>query len=189
RRALDAGATPADLATGAAALRGAETLSAAGRTSVAMVGLATAASLWAEAERATRARAARDTALPRGEPPPAALPAAAPPAADARSQIDRVIAEYARALESLDLGQVRRVHPGLTAEQQQGWRDFFNSVRRLRATLTVTAANVAGARAEVTVTGVYEYENAATGRTERRPATFAATLVNESGGWRLSAIR
>ncbi|HEY6210191.1 MAG TPA: hypothetical protein VIW28_14100, partial [Gemmatimonadales bacterium] len=185
------GASPADMAKGDTAFRGAESLAAHGQVSEAMVRLATAASLWTEAERQERSRAAGDAAR---EPPvkqrlPPPPPAAAHPPADPRAQIESVIGDYARALESLDLAQVRRVYPGLTAEQQRGWKQFFESVRRLKASLTVTAVNVASGTAEATVSGVYDYENATTGRAERRPVTFRAILVEEPGGWRLSVIR
>lgn len=179
RRALETGATPAELARGDTVLRGAESLAAAGRLSEAMVQFVTATSLWSEAERVARARPARDTT-------PAAV---APVPADPRGPIEQVIAEYARALESRDLGRVRRAYPGLTPAQQQGWEDFFRAVRNLKANLTVTTINVASGSADVVVTGVYEYENATTGRAERRPVTFRATLVSEPAGWRLSAIR
>jgi serine/threonine protein kinase len=183
QRALGAGATPADLARGDTVLRGAEALAAAGRLSEAMVQFVTATSVWTEVERLSRARAEapRDAAPPVGARPP--------PPADPRGPIELVIAEYARALESLELGQVRRAYPGLTAAQQQGWQDLFKSVRRLKASLTITMLNVAGGTAEASVSGVYEFENATTGRTERRPAMFRATLVADSAGWRLSTIR
>ena len=182
RRALEAGASPADMAKGDTAFKGAESLAAHGQVSEAMVQLATAASLWAEAERHARSRAVADAAH---EP---ALEQAHP-APDPRAQIESVIGDYARALESLDLAQVRRVYPGLTAAQQRGWKQFFESVRRLKAGLTVAAVNVTGGTAEAIVSGVYDYENATTGRAERRPVTFRAILVAEPGGWRLSVIR
>ncbi|HEV8264015.1 MAG TPA: serine/threonine-protein kinase [Gemmatimonadales bacterium] len=183
QRAVGAGATPAELARGDTVLRGAESLAAAGRLSEAMVQFVTATSLWSEGERLSRARAARDAA----PPPPVGAPPPAP--VDPRPAIESVIAEYARALESRDLSQVRRAYPGLTAAQQQGWQDLFRSVRRLKASLTVTTLNATGATAEATVSGVYEFEYSTTGRTERRPAAFRATLVADSAGWRLSAIR
>ena len=77
----------------------------------------------------------------------------------------------------------------LTPAQQQGWKGFFESIRRLKTGLKVTAVNVAGGTAEAIVSGVYDYENVATGRAERRPVTFRAILVAEPGGWRLSVIR
>ena len=187
-RAIEAGATPADLARGDTALRGAESLAAQSRLPEAMVQLATAASLWAEAERQARARAARDTQPARAVEQPAA-PAVTPGRVDPRPDIQKVIDDYARALESRDVGQVRRAYPGLTPAQQQSWHDFFQSVRNLKAGLTVTAVHLSGLTAEAIVGGVYEYDNATTGRAERRPVTFRAILVVDEGGWRLTTIR
>jgi len=187
-RAIDAGATPAELARADTVFKGAESLSAQSRLPEAMVQLATAASLWAEAERQSRARAARDTQARRAAEPPAA-PAVTPTPIDPRPDIQKVIDDYARALESRDVGQVRRAYPGLTPAQQQSWQDFFQSVRNLKASLTVTAVHLAGVTAEAIVSGVYEYDNATTGRAERRPVTFRAILVVDPGGWRLTTIR
>src|SRR5881296_4281135 len=61
QRAALAGATPADLSDGHAAFASAESLASARRVSEAMMQFATAASLWADAERALRLRGARDT--------------------------------------------------------------------------------------------------------------------------------
>src|SRR5437899_6046474 len=129
RRALDAGATPAELANGDTAFKGAESLALQGRVSDAMMQLTTAASLWADAERLSRSRAVRDTPRQRAAEPPAA-PAPAPLPVDPRPQIEQAIADYARALESRDLSEVRRAYPGLTPAQQQGWKDLFQSARR-----------------------------------------------------------
>src|SRR3989454_870873 len=188
RHALDAGATPAELAKGDTAFKGAESLATQGRVSDAMMQLTTAASLWADAERSSRSRAVRDTPRQRAvEPPAARAPAAGP--VDPRPQIEQAIADYARALESRDLSEVRRAYPGLTSAQQQGWKDLFQSARTLKASLTVTAVKGVGATAPTNVSGVYEYENARTGRTEHLPVTFRAILVAEQGGWRLATVR
>jgi serine/threonine protein kinase len=187
RRALEAGATPADMAKGDTVFKGAESLAAQGRLSEAVVQLATAGSLWAEAERASGSRAVRDT-VPRPAETPVQPPVVHAPA-DPRPDIEKVIADYGRALESLDVREVRRAYPGLTAAQQQGWSEFFESVRKLKASLTVTTLKVDGVTAEATVSGLYEYENATTGRAERRPVTFRAVLVADSTGWRLTSIR
>ncbi len=187
-RAIDAGATPAELARADTVFKGAELLSAQSRLPEAMVQLATAASLWAEVERQSRARAARDTQARRAAEPLTA-PAATPAPVDPRPDIQKVIDDYARALESRDVGQVRRAYPGLTSPQQQSWQDFFQSVRNLKAGLTVTAVRLSGLTAETVVSGVYEYDNATTGRAERRPVTFRAILLVDSSGWRLTTIR
>ena len=145
-----------------------------------MVQLATATSVWTDAERQARARAAaRDTVRP---------VAVAPPPPDPRAQIEATIAAYARALESRDASQVRRAYPGLSLRQQHVWEDFFKAVRNLKANLSVTTVDVKGATAEAVVNGVYEFDNATTARFERRPVTFRASFVSDSAGWRLSAI-
>jgi serine/threonine protein kinase len=187
-RAIDAGATPADLARGDSAFKEAESLAAQNRFPETMVQLATAASLWADAERQSRARTARDSQQRRAAEPPVA-PAVTPAPVDPRPDIQKVIDDYARALESRDLNQVRHAYPGLTAAQQQSWQDFFQSTRNLKAGLTVSAVHLSGLTAEAIVSGVYEYDNASTGRSERRAVTFRAVLVVDSAGWRLTAIR
>lgn len=188
-RAIDAGARPADLARGDTVLKGAESLAAQGRRAEAMVQLATAASLWAEAERQARSRPAPDTTPVRAAPPPPPAAPTAPAARDPRPDIQRVIDDYARALESRDVDHVRQAYPGLSPTQQQSWQRFFESVRNLKAALTVTAVRVSGVGAEAIVNGVYEYDNASTGRAERRPVTFRATLAVDTTGWHLTTIR
>src|SRR5207247_10439028 len=130
-RGRGAGATPAELATGDAALGAAESLAAQGRVSVAMDRLFAAASLWTEAERAARNRAARDT-VPRTPAEPPARPPAAQPAADPRVEIKAVIADYGRALESRHLNEVPRAYPGLTSAGPATVRTFFQSDPQLK---------------------------------------------------------
>src|SRR5437773_2084907 len=198
QRAALAGASAADLSGGQAAFASAESLTRARRVSEAMMQFATAASLWTDAERAARARGARDSeprrvaASPPPPPPPAPAPqpaAPAPVAADPRPDIEKVIADYARALESRDIDQVRHAYPGLTGAQQGSWQTFFDRVRNLKANLGVANLNITGASADATVSGVYEYDNASTGRAERRPVTFRVTLARDANGWRITAIR
>jgi hypothetical protein len=197
QRATVAGASPADLSGGHAAFASAESLASARRVSEAMMQFATAASLWADAERGARSRGARDTEprrvaeAPPPAPPPAPVPqpVAPPTAADPRPDIQKVIAEYAAALESRDIEQVRHAYPGMTAAQQGSWQTFFDRVRNLKATLGIAGLNVTGASADATISGVYEYDNASTGRAERRPVTFRATLARDGNGWRITAIR
>src|SRR5207244_4301859 len=84
---------------------------------------------------------------------------------------------------------LRHKYPGMTAAQQGSWQTFFDRVRNLKATLGIASLNVVagGASADATVSGVYEYDNASTGRAERRPATFRATLAHDANGWRSTA--
>jgi hypothetical protein len=159
--------------------KGAESLAARGQAPDAMVQLAIAASLWAETERVARTRPAE---------PPAPPPVAHPPA-DPRVEIKALIGDYARALESRDLAEIRRVYPGLTSAEQATFTQFFESATDLKAGLTINRLIIAGGTADAFVSGVYEYRDTRTGRTRRDTTTFRATLVQDSTGWRLTAIR
>ena len=187
-QALSAGASPTSLTPGDSVFRAAESLTAQGRVSDAVARFSTATALWAMAEQTARARAAAESAPQRGEAPPAAPPPAARPAND-RPLIERVIADYAHAIESQDVAALRRAYPGLTAAQERAWQQFFRSVRNLRASLAVAQLDVAGDTAEATLSGIYEYENASTGQAVRTPVTSRAMLTRNGGGWRLSSIR
>src|SRR5881394_940071 len=181
-RALVAGATPVDLARGDSVFKGAESLATRGQASDAMVQLATAASLWAEAERVSRSR-------PPVAIPPAAPPPVARPPADPRVEIKALIGDYARALESRDLAEIRRVYPGLTSAEQAAFAQFLESVSDLKAGLTIDRLIIAGSSADALVSGVYEYRDTRTGRGRRDTTSFRATLVQDSTGWHLTAIR
>src|SRR5437667_5240022 len=185
RRALEAGATPTDFAKGDTVMKAAAALAAAGRSAEAVGQPAMAAALW-EAERASRTRAVRDTVRERPAAPPAAPPVAHPPA-DPRAEIKALLADYARALESRDVNEVRRVYPGLTAVEQETFRQFFQSVPELKAALTINRLVVAGSSADAIVNGVYEYVEPKTRRSKRDTTTFRATLVQDSTGSHLSS--
>jgi len=122
-------------------------------------------------------------------PPTTAAPnVGAPPARENVSeQVAAVIAAYARALESLDLAELRRVYPSMSAQQRTAFGDFFRSIRTLKATLSVANLQVDGASAEAQVTGAFDYVTTS-GSSEHRDVRFTATLHRERGAWSLSAV-
>ena len=120
-----------------------------------------------------------------------AAPAEAPPAAPApptASEVAPVLEAYARAIESRDVSAIRRVYPGLTADQQRGFEQFFESARKINVTFRVASVDGTPSTADVRVTGRYEYENSA-GRAERQPVAFAAAVRKDGSSWRLVAVR
>ena len=132
-------------------------------------------------------------------PPPRPLPlpmprAAAPvrppsPPPDPRPEIQAVVAAFASAVESRDVTNIRRVYPGMTLVQQRGWDQFFETVRDVKAQLSVAQLDVANGAADAHVTGTYGYRNSSTGRTEVQPVSFRAMLRREPGGWRIIQVR
>ena len=122
---------------------------------------------------------------------PAAQPAAPTmpvPATNPREDLERLVGAYARAIESRSVTEIRRVYPGLTASQQQGWEQFFQSVRSLRARLAITRLDLGDQAADLSVSGSYDYDGSG-GRTEHQAVTFRATAVNEGGTWTLRTVR
>jgi hypothetical protein len=95
---------------------------------------------------------------------------------------------YARAIESRDIAAIRRVYPGLTAEQERGFEQFFQAARKINVTFRVANVESTAAAADARLNGTYEYESSS-GKIERQPVSFAASLRREGGEWRLVSLR
>jgi hypothetical protein len=126
---------------------------------------------------------------PAPAPTPSAAPAPPPRPADAGAEIRGIVADYARAIESKSLSELRRVYPGMTDPQARGWEQFFQLVRDVKAQLSVAKLDVSGAVATARITGAYNYLNTSTGRAENQPVAFQAVLKNESGRWRIIEVK
>jgi serine/threonine-protein kinase len=130
--------------------------------------------------------------VPPSVSPPAQTPADSPAAAPATAtaaDVAPVLEAYARAIESRDVSAIRRVYPGLTADQQRGFEQFFESARKLDVTFRIANVDGTASTAEARVSGSYAYESSS-GRAERQPVSFVATLRREgAGAWRLVSMR
>jgi serine/threonine protein kinase len=125
----------------------------------------------------------QETTPPKPEPSPAT--SAAPTAADVAPAVEAL----ARAIESKDIGAIRRVYPGLTGDQQRRFEQFFQAARTINASFSVVNVTPSGAAtADAQLVGAYEYVTEA-GKTERQPVRFAITLGHDSGRWRLTSMR
>jgi len=120
---------------------------------------------------------------------PTEAPVAAPPPGPATAaDVAPVFESYARAIEARDVSAIRRVYPGLTAEQQRGFEQFFESARKLNVTFRVASVDGSATSAEAHVNGTYQYESSQ-GRVERQPVSFVATLRRDGSSWRLVSLR
>ena len=117
-------------------------------------------------------------------PPPTTAPA---PRENVAEQVNAAIAAYARALESLDVAQLRRAYPAISADQRKAFEDFFRSIRSLKAALSVGNLQIDGASAEAQVTGSFDYVTT-NGSDEHRPVSFVATFHRDRGSWTLAAV-
>jgi serine/threonine-protein kinase len=118
-----------------------------------------------------------------------AAPVTAPPTdppEDPQPAIEAVLESYRRAIESRDLSQLRRAYPGMTAEQERAFRNFFANVSQLVARLTIVELQISGDTARAQVEATYEFR---TSRTETQDFAFVATLERGRTGWQLVEVR
>jgi serine/threonine protein kinase len=115
---------------------------------------------------------------------------AAPPAVVAATVADLApaVEAYARAIESRDIGAIRRVNPGLTSDQQRNFEAFFQNARSVNVTFRITNLESSGASADARLVGSFDYVNAEN-REQRLPVTLAATFHREGNAWRLASAR
>jgi hypothetical protein len=116
-------------------------------------------------------------------------PPVAQPAPDPQPEIRAVLADYASAVESQNVTNIRRVYPGMTAVQQRNWEQFFETVRDVKAHLSVASLDVSNGTAEAQMTGTYTYLNSSTRLSEQQPTAFHVSLRLERGAWRISQVR
>ena len=118
----------------------------------------------------------------------APAPVAPAPSPATREDLAPIVESYARAIESKDIGAIRRVYPGLTADQARNWGQFFQAARTINVTLRIASLDGGTSSADARLVGTYEYVNSEN-RTERQPESVTATFHREGGSWRLVAVR
>jgi hypothetical protein len=127
-------------------------------------------------------------AKPAAQPPPQESTPAAP-ALPTAADIAPAVEAFARAIESKDIGAIRRVYPGLTSDQQRRFEQFFEGARTINASFKVASMSASGpSTADAHLVGVYEFVTVA-GKTERQPVSLAATLTQDGRTWRLTSLR
>ncbi|HEX9248143.1 MAG TPA: hypothetical protein VF856_01520, partial [Gemmatimonadaceae bacterium] len=127
------------------------------------------------------------TAAPVVTPPKQETAPPTPPAPTA-ADVAPVVEAYARAIESRDIGAIRRVNPGLTSDQQRNFEAFFQNARNVNVTFRITNLESSGASADARLVGSFDYVNTEN-REQRLPVSLAATLRREGNAWRLVSVR
>lgn len=198
RRAVEAGATTGPLAAADQHLTRGAQLVRKGQRDAAMREFAQASSMFADAEGAARVAAATTASVSaiRDRPKAPVVVATAPPpvqappqpAANPSAEIAALIAQYARAIESRDVGELKRAYPAMSASQSSAFEEFFKSVRSLRATFAVSSLQVDGATADAKLNGTYDFVTS-NGRSEHQPLTLQASLRKDGGNWRIVSIK
>jgi serine/threonine-protein kinase len=128
-------------------------------------------------------------ALPNAPTPAVAAPVVpAAPAAPDPAGIADVVRSYARAIASRDIGAVRQAYPGLTAEQERNFGQFFDATRSLRVDFSVADVEASGSTAEAQLAGTYDFVTTG-GKSQKQPVSFHASLRHDGTRWRLTSVR
>jgi hypothetical protein len=193
QRAVTAGAQVAQLAPGDSVRRMADSLAVQGRKAEAAVLLTSAAGIWDKAERGIRAPTDRNLAGPvrtPSAPPAESRPTASatrPPATPAVSDSQAIVAYYGeleRAIQSRQLGEVKRLLPNMTTNEERTWRGIFedDAVDDIKASYAVL--NVSR-RESVTYARVrYTQTVTKRGRPQDKSRLLLVTLTQGPQGWR-----
>lgn len=102
-----------------------------------------------------------------------------------RRDIEMALESFARAVESHDLGAVRRAYPGMTEDEAQAYAKLLPTVDRLTMTIDGPLEAV-GTRRVATGRAHYRY---GTPRTFEQTFEYRAELDHVSGRWQLMSIR
>ena len=113
---------------------------------------------------------------------PAPSPVAPPPAeADDEAAIQRVVAAYARAIESKDLSLFRSIKPNLGAEEERRIQQGFRAVTSQKVNITITSIDRRGDRAILQLRRQDIIE--AGGRRQSPESRQTMTLAKSNGNW------
>jgi hypothetical protein len=189
QRALSTGATPLQLAAGDSVRQIADSLALLDRKAEAAVLLTSAAALWEKSERSTRpgpAPAPRGPAAGAGasvakQTTPSVL---SQPAQSDSLAVTEYYNELARAIESRQLGEVKRLLPNLSPNDERNWRNLFadrdvDSIGvRYEVQIVTRRESTSYARIQ------YSQNVVKKGRSQTRARTLMATLTLGPQGWR-----
>jgi serine/threonine-protein kinase len=147
----------------------------------------------ARREETTASRSRAPVTPPLVAPPPASPTSGSASVLEPRpiplgTAIAAVVSDYARAIGSRDLAAIRALYPAISAEQQRGFQQFFQSVRSLTATLTPSDPTGNDTLATSRVTGRYEYVDAG-GKPQVQTVGFLATFRRVGTVWRIVSVR
>jgi serine/threonine protein kinase len=123
-------------------------------------------------------------------PPPnnrGAAPPQAPSAENDEAAVRRVVASYARAIESKDVALFRTVKPNLSGEEERRLQEGFRAVASQQVRLTPTSVDVRGQ--EATVIAQRRDIIDAGGRRQTVESRQTFRLARTSSGWVITDIR
>jgi hypothetical protein len=130
----------------------------------------------------TAAASVEEVGIAAGVAPPSPQPA------NVRAAIEVLLADLARAVASERVANLKVLSPGMTAQDQRAWLEFFRAARRLTAEYTIQDFEPRGAAARAQVRAVYKYVEAANGPPQELRQRLAMRFTRTPVGWRIAGM-
>jgi hypothetical protein len=111
------------------------------------------------------------------------------PPPDPAPRIRALFEQYAAAVETRNVANIRQAYPGLLPEQAREWERFFSAVDEIDVELQLTRLDVHGETGEASLSGVYAFQDPGTRRPRRDSVNVVATLRRDARGWRIESLR
>jgi serine/threonine-protein kinase len=145
----------------------------------------------------TSADTAASRPAARLDAPPVTAPTTAPPKSEAelRSEIQSVLAVYARAIQERDTSFIRRVFPNAGNELMTRWQTTFDDARGPIAMnsgaveILDTPRDVVGSQVTVRARYSARFSSKAARSDQSFPVSFTAVVQRDAGVWHIIAIR
>jgi hypothetical protein len=115
-----------------------------------------------------------------------APPPAAQPSEDDDAAIRRIVASYARAIETKDLGLFRSLKPNMSGAEQRRIEDGFRAVSTQQVTISILSIDRRDQRARVRLRRRDTID--ANGREQTTESQQTMTLIRTSAGWVIGEI-
>jgi len=129
--------------------------------------------------------------------PPVTASTSPPPKSEAelRSEIQSVLAVYARAIQERDTSVIRRVFPNAGSELMTRWQTTFDDARSPIAMnggaveILDTPRDVVGSQVQVRAKYSARFSSKAARSDQSFPVSFVAVVQRDAGAWHIVAIR
>jgi hypothetical protein len=110
-------------------------------------------------------------------------PAAIAPELSPAEIVEATLSELRAAIEAEDITALRRVWPGLSAQQLSTFESSFDLMRDLKVGFEVQSTDASSGRIHVSVQTTYEFRNEGSRRRETRTFSQVLELAERNGRW------
>ena len=111
-----------------------------------------------------------------------------PQPADPRGAITQLLSDFARAIESRQVANMRTLYPTMVEHEASNWQGLFNGVTSIDVTFAVDSLTVKGPSARGVIRGRFRDLRTQARVPQEWTQVLAMTFQRERAGWRITGI-